>query len=65
MGTFKPKYVGPVPILRIVGNNACELEVPEAMNIHPVVNLIQMKKYHSSLQRPPSIEIEGEEEYEV
>ena len=64
-GTFKPKYVGPFPILRMVGDNACELELPEAMKIHPVVNVSQVKKYHGSLQRPPPIEIDGEEEYEV
>ena len=64
-GTFKPKYVGPFPILRMVGDNACELELPEAMKIHPVVNVIQVKKNHGSLQRPPPIEIDGEEEYEV
>ena len=64
-GTFKQKYVGPFPILRMVGDNACELEFAETMRIHLVVNVTQVKKYHSSLQRPPSIQIDGEEEYEV
>ena len=64
-GTFKAKYVGPFPILRMVGNNACELELPEAMKIHPVVNVSQVKKYHDSLQRPTPIDIDGEEEYEI
>ena len=49
----------------MVGDNACELELPEAMKIHPVVNVSQVKKYHGSLQRPPPKEIDGEEEYEV
>ena len=35
------------------------------MRIHPVVNLSQVKKHHGSLQRPPPIEIGGEEAYEV
>ena len=48
-GTFKPKYVGPFPILRMVGDNACELKLPEAMKIHPVVYVSQVKKYHGSL----------------
>ena len=64
-GTFKPKYVGPFPIFRMVHENACELEMPEAMSIHPMVNVSQVKKYHSSLQGPPPIEIDGEDEYEV
>ena len=49
----------------MVGYNACELELPEAMKIHPVVSVSQVKKYHSSLQRPPPIKIIGEAEYEV
>ena len=49
----------------LTGKNACELELPEAMKIHPVVNVSQVKKYHDSLQRPPPIEIDREEEYEV
>ena len=49
----------------MVGDNACKLELPEAMKIHLVVNVSQVKKYHDSLQRPPPIEIDGEEEYEV
>ena len=55
--TFKPKYVGPFPILRMVGDNSCELELPEAMKIHPVMNVSQAKKYHSSPQRPLPIKI--------
>ena len=49
----------------MVGDNICELELPEPMKIHPVVNVSQVKKYHGSLQRPPPLEIDGEEEYEV
>ena len=49
----------------MVGNNACELELLEAMKIHPVVNVSQVKSYQGSLQRPPAIAIDGEEEYEV
>ena len=64
-GTFKTKYVGSFPILRMLGENACKLEMPEAMRIHPVVNVNQVKKYHGSVQRPPPIDIDGEEEYEV
>ena len=57
--------MGPFPILRIVGDNACELELPEAMKLNPEVNVSQVKKYHGSLQRPPPIEEDGEEEYEI
>ena len=64
-GTFKAKYVGPFLILRMVGKNTCKLEMAEAMTIHPVVNVSQVKKYHGTLQRPLPMEIDGEEEYEV
>ena len=49
----------------MVGDNACELELPETMKIHPPVNVSQVKKYRGSLQRPPPIEIDGAKEYEV
>ena len=62
---FKPKYVGPSPILRMVGDNACALEVPEAMNTHPVVKVSQIEKCHGSLQRSPPIKIHSEKEYEI
>ena len=42
-GTFNPKNVGPLPIPRMIGDNACELELPETMKIHPVVNVSQVK----------------------
>ena len=35
------------------------------MKIHPVVNVSLVKKYHDLLQRPPPIDIDGEEEYEI
>ena len=47
--TFKPMYIGPYPILRMVGENAYELDMPEAMRIHPVVNVSQATSYHGSL----------------
>ena len=52
-------------MLRTIGDNACELELPETMKFYAVVNVSQVKKYHGSLQRPPPIEIDGEKEYEV
>ena len=55
-GTLKPKYVRPLPILRMVGDNACELGLSEAMKIYLVVNVSQIKKYHGSLQSPAPIE---------
>ena len=52
-------------MLKMVRDNASELKLPEAMKIHPVVNVSQVKKYHGSSQRPPPIELDEEEEYEV
>ena len=45
----------------MVGDKACELELPEAMKTHPVMNLSQVKKCHGSLQWPLPIKIHGEE----
>ena len=49
----------------MVGDNTCELELSEAMQIHPVVHISQVKKCHGALQRLPPFEIDGEEEYVV
>ena len=54
-----------IPNTQDGGRQCLQAALPEAMKMHPVVNVDQVKKYHGSLQRPPPIEIDGQEEYEV
>jgi hypothetical protein len=74
---FSYKYIGPFRIKRVVGTNACELELPESMQIHPVLNVSRLKPYkdgflsHPDRARPhdrPAPELvreDGAEVYEV
>jgi hypothetical protein len=43
---FAYKYIGPFKIKRTVNKNACELELPPTMQIHPVLNVSRLKAYH-------------------
>jgi len=64
------KFIGPYVIRKIVLENAVELELPALLRIHPVVNVRRIVKYREQVEGqnkipPPSIEIDGEKEYEV
>jgi hypothetical protein len=71
------KYIGPFTIKRVVNSNAYELNLPETMHRHPVINVSDLKLYQdgtvSHPHRPPPhdrpppelIQEDGEEVYEV
>lgn len=52
-------------VKRMIGTNACELDLPEAMRVHNVFNVALCKLYTGTLTRPTAIEVEGELEYEI
>ena len=73
---FACKYLGPFKVVRVVNDNAYELDLPAPLRIHPVLNASRLKEYRdgSSLfgsrppanQRPPPETVEnGAEVYEV
>ena len=62
---MKPHFVGPFCILRAVGPNAFELELPITMKVHPVFNVSLLRLYHGAYSPPGPIIVEGEVEYEV
>lgn len=74
---FASKYIGPFKIKRVVGDNAYELDLPEQLQIHPVLNISRLKTYHdgaasfptrpSPHSRPPPevIEADGAQHFEV
>ncbi|PIL22314.1 hypothetical protein GSI_15002 [Ganoderma sinense ZZ0214-1] len=65
------KYAGPYLVKRKVGNLAYELKLPKDLALHPVFHvslLLPHKESQLPGRHPPepaSIEVEGEEEYEV
>ena len=64
------RFVGPYKIKEIVSSNAVKLELPNAVKIHPVVNVSRIRRYMGQVkgqkkeQLAPVI-IKGEEEWEV
>jgi hypothetical protein len=67
------RFVGPYPVMRSVGNNAYRLKLPPSMKrLHPVFNVVKLKKAPEDpipgrrAEPPPEPElIDGELEYEL
>jgi len=62
--------VDPYKVKGIVSSNAIELELPNSIKIHPVVNVSRVRLYKSQVKgqkkiSPKPVIIEGEEEFEV
>jgi transposase InsO family protein len=72
---LKAKYVGPFEVIRKVSPTSYELDLPESIKSHPVINLEYLKDFHESPERfasrdvPPPEPIistaDNEPEYEV
>ena len=63
-----PRYIGPFKVLRRVGKQAYELELPPTMRLHDVFHVSLLKAYSQAgnYQPPPvTIMLDGEEEFEV
>jgi hypothetical protein len=48
---LKAKYVGPFKVLRIVSSTSYELDLPDSIKAHPVINLEYLKDFHESPER--------------
>ena len=64
------RFVGPYRIKKIVLSNAVELELPNTVKIHLVVNVSRIRRYIGQVEgqrkeQPAPVVIEGEEEWEV
>jgi len=62
--------VGPYKVKGIVSSNAIELELPNSIKIHPVVNVSRVQLYKSQVKEqkkipPKPVIIKGEEEFKV
>ena len=63
-----PRFIGPFKVLKEVGKQAYELELPPTMKMHDVFHVSLLKPYHQTgtYQPPPiTILLDGEEEFEV
>jgi len=64
------RFVGPYKVKKVVSSNAIELELPNIVKIHLVVNISRVQKYIGQVkgqkkEQPAPVIIEGEEEWEV
>jgi len=64
------RFVGPYKVKGIVSSNAIELELPNSIKIHPVVNVSRVQLYKSQVKEqkkipPKPVIIKGEEEFKV
>lgn len=41
-----PKWVGPFPIVQVIGRNAMKLQLPSHWRLHPVFNVSLLKPHH-------------------
>jgi transposase InsO family protein len=48
------KYIGPFTVVRVVGSNAYELDLPNNMQLHPVFNISRLKAYKDGMTSHPS-----------
>ena len=73
---FANRHIGPFKILKVIGNNAYELELPPQMQIHPVLNVSRLLPYRDGLvshpdrvqihdRPPPECDEDGAEIYEI
>jgi len=61
------RYVGPYKIKKVISSNAVELELPNKVKIHPVVNVSRIRKYVGQVkgqkkEQPTLVIIKEEEE---
>jgi len=63
-------FVGPYKVKGIISSNAIELELPNSIKIHPVVNVSRVQLYKLQVKGqkkipPKLVIIKGEEEFKV
>ena len=64
------RFVGPYKVKKIISSNTVELELPNTIKIHPVVNVSRIHRYVGQVEgqkrgQPAPVIIDGEEEWEV
>lgn len=69
-GTAKlqPKWLGPFKLIRMVGTQAAELELPSTMKIHDVFHVSLLKPFIArpgEVANPPVVYVDGDQEFDV
>ena len=69
-GTAKlqPKWLGPFKLIKMVGKQAAELELPSTIKIHDVFHVSLLKPFHAQprdLASSPVVYVDGDQEFDV
>ena len=48
-GKLKPKADGPFKVLKRIGKNAYEIELPEGYEVSPIFNVVDLSLYHGDV----------------
>jgi len=64
------RFVGPYKVKKIISSNTVELELPDIIKIHPVVNVSRIHKYIGQVEgqkreQPAPVIIDREEEWKI
>ena len=64
------RFVGPYKVKKIVSSNVVELELPNTIKIHPIVNVSRICRYIGQVEgqkreQPAPVIIDREEEWKV
>lgn len=65
---LQPKWLGPFKLIKMVGTQAAELELPSTMKIHDVFHVSLLKPFIASeegLINPPVVYVDGDQEFDV
>ena len=66
---LQPKWLGPFKLIRMVGSQAAELELPGTMRVHDIFHVSLLKPFHASTEEdlinPPVVYVDGDQEFDV
>ena len=65
---LQPRWLGPFKLIKLVGSQAAELELPSTMKIHDVFHVSLLKPFHSQpgeVANPPVVYVDGDQEFDV
>ena len=65
---LQPRWLGPFKLIKMVGTQAAELELPSTMKIHDVFHVSLLKPFHSQpgeVANPPVVYADGDQEFDV
>ena len=52
-------------MIQEIGRNAAKLDLPASMSVHPVFNVLLLRKYYGDRLLPKVIQVEDDAKYEI